>query len=230
MTNHFHLLVRLPAGGLSAAMQHVTSVYTRHTNDRIGRDGPLFRGRFHSIPAMTDLYLLWVTRYIHRNALDLPGISRPDDYRWSSYRTYLGHRQTPSFMRVDPILDHFGGDRRALAEFTLDERHDAVGGSAQGDIDAATIRSIVSFAIASDDLSHDDCAAPQRLAHTIAVLLLDSPIDSRTRTAIEADLEFPSATARRMAISRARRRVAAEPSVARVLDAVVSRLHVAECA
>ena len=47
--NHYHLLLRCPDGGLSAAMQHLGSTFTRRMNDRAGRDGPLFRGRFHAI-------------------------------------------------------------------------------------------------------------------------------------------------------------------------------------
>jgi putative transposase len=71
MPNHYHLLIRLPGGGLAAAIHHLGSLYTRNTNDRTGRDGPLFRGRYHSIRVDTDEYLLWAARYIHRNPLAL---------------------------------------------------------------------------------------------------------------------------------------------------------------
>jgi REP element-mobilizing transposase RayT len=43
MDNHYHLLLRARDGGLSRAMHHLGLVYTRRTNDRLGRDGPLFR-------------------------------------------------------------------------------------------------------------------------------------------------------------------------------------------
>ena len=93
MPNHYHLVLRCPDGGLSDAMQHVGSTYTRRTNTRVGRDGPLFRGRFHAIHVADDVYLKWVVRYIHRNAVDIAGIQGCEDYRWSSYRSYLGLRR-----------------------------------------------------------------------------------------------------------------------------------------
>lgn len=40
MPNHYHLLLHAPAGGLSTAMQRLGLVYTRRTNDRIGRERP----------------------------------------------------------------------------------------------------------------------------------------------------------------------------------------------
>ncbi len=49
MTNHFHLVVHCPIGGLSRAMQSVERRYTQSYNERYRRDGPLFRGRFHSV-------------------------------------------------------------------------------------------------------------------------------------------------------------------------------------
>ncbi|MGB0114370.1 MAG: transposase [Ilumatobacteraceae bacterium] len=117
MSNHYHLLLHCPDGGLSDAMQRLGSLYTRHVNDRIGRDGALFRGRFHGRLIEDERYLVAACRYIHRNALDLPGVDSPDRYRWSSHRTYLGHRAAPSWMRTDVILDHFGGDRAEFDRF-----------------------------------------------------------------------------------------------------------------
>jgi REP element-mobilizing transposase RayT len=60
MDNHYHLILHTPDGGLSEAMQYLGVVYTRHTNDRVGRDGPICRGRFASMLVTTDSYLLGV--------------------------------------------------------------------------------------------------------------------------------------------------------------------------
>ena len=109
MDNHFHLLLHCPDGGLSAAMQRLGSLYTRHVNDRLGRDGAIFRGRFHSRIVDADAHLLAAARYIHRNALDLPGVGSPDAYRWSSHRTYLGYRRQPPWLYLDVVLGLAGG-------------------------------------------------------------------------------------------------------------------------
>jgi REP element-mobilizing transposase RayT len=110
MGNHYHLLLHCPEGALSDSMQRLGSVYTRHVNDRLGRDGPIFRGRFHSRLVESDAHLLAACRYIHRNPLELPGVAVPDDYRWSSHRTYLGLRRRPPWMHIDVVLDLVGGE------------------------------------------------------------------------------------------------------------------------
>ena len=99
LDNHYHLVVNCPSGRLSEFMQYLGSVLTRHVNDRVDRDGPLYRGRFRSIPVTTDRQLLASVRYVHRNAVDVHGVDRVDAYRWSSHRTYLGCRPTPRMAR-----------------------------------------------------------------------------------------------------------------------------------
>ena len=121
MDNHFHLLWHCPNAGLSDAMQRLGSLYTRHVNDRVGRDGPLFRGRFHSRLITDERHLVTATRYIHRNPLDLPGVHHARDYRWSSHRTYLGMRRKPEWMCTATVLD--GWDPEGFDRFVDDDLH-----------------------------------------------------------------------------------------------------------
>ncbi len=126
MDNHYHTLVHCPKGHLSEAMQRLGSLYTRHVNDRLGRDGALFRGRFASRQILDDGYLLTACRYIHRNPLALDGVSDVADYRWSSHRTYLGLRRTPPWLRTDEVLSHWEGDRAAFDRFVVADEPSAV--------------------------------------------------------------------------------------------------------
>ena len=71
MGNHYHLLVHTPLGNLSRAMRHINGVYTQRYNRMLGRDGPLFRGRYKAILVDADRYLLSVSRYIHRNSIEM---------------------------------------------------------------------------------------------------------------------------------------------------------------
>ena len=104
MDNHFHFLWHCPHGGLSAGMQRLGSLYTRHVNDRLGRDGALFRGRFHSRLIVDEAHLIATVRYIHRNALDVKGVDRVRNYRWSSHRAYLGLRTPPPWLVTDHVF------------------------------------------------------------------------------------------------------------------------------
>ncbi len=108
MPNHFHLI--LHANGdddLSLFMHHLGTTYTRHLNDRHGRDGPIFRGRFHSVPITSDAQLTVTLRYVHLNPMSLDDVTDIDLYRWSSHRTYLGHRVAPWWLTVSTLREYF---------------------------------------------------------------------------------------------------------------------------
>lgn len=87
MDNHIHLLATPDvSGGLSRMMQAVNRTYVRRVNDRQGRTGTLWEGRFHSTVVDTDRYLLACQRYIELNPVRAGKVVHPGDYRWSSYR------------------------------------------------------------------------------------------------------------------------------------------------
>lgn len=91
MSNHYHLLVETPKANLGRIMRHINGVYTQRHNRLRKTDGPLFRGRYKAILVDQDNYLLQLSRYIHRNPVDMkrPIVSQLEDYRWSSYPAYI---------------------------------------------------------------------------------------------------------------------------------------------
>ncbi|MFN3257507.1 MAG: transposase [Ilumatobacter sp.] len=214
MGNHYHLLVRCPEANLSEAMQHLASVFTLHVNARVGRDGPLFRGRFRSVAVDTPEHLLSAVRYIHRNPLDLMGVHSPDQYRWSSHRTYLGHRKAPDFLVTDRILSIFGGDRQRFAAYVGDPSTPADAATSVGE---QHMRSMAKLAVlVADDLLDENDSADRRsraaLERTVQLLVaarLGGPLGDR----IVASFGFPSAAARRNAMRRARQRSDTDPIV-----------------
>ena len=86
MSNHYHLLLRTRRANLSRAMHWFAGTYTRRFNNRHGRSGHLFQGRFKSILVENDAYILQLSCYIHRNPLRAGLVKRLADYPWSSYR------------------------------------------------------------------------------------------------------------------------------------------------
>ena len=218
--NHYHLLLRTADGRLSEAMHHLGLVYTRHTNDRVGRDGPLFRGRFRSIPVTTDAYLLCVVRYIHRNALDVRGVEAVDRYRWSSLRAYLGLRPTPAFLDTSVVLEYFDGDVAAFARFT----HDDVGVAVTT---PDTLVQLVRWASIRDDLRRSNSEpTPEWQERTALTLLVDrlEPVAPRLAAELDEMLAYPTGDARRMARRRARER-ASHPAIQPVVDDVLNAIR-----
>lgn len=209
MTNHYHLLVECPEGGLSDTMHLVGSLYVRHVNDRIGRDGPLFRSRFFAKPVVSDAYLLRLVRYIHRNPVAIVGHDHLVDYRWSSLRAHLGFRRPPAWLRSDIVTELCGGTD-ALLRLVV-EPDDWFGPAHSDEILAA-----IDLMIDENELA----SHRSRANRTVATLLLER-LDDVARTELSGRLAFPTAQAEYAARSRARRRAQRHPELADVVDAVI---------
>jgi len=108
MPNHYHLLINTPLGNISRAMKYLNGVYTQRYNKLRQTDGPLFRGRFKSILVDANEYLLTLSRYIHLNPVVAKLVKLPEQYRWSSYETYLGIQPEPLWFTIKTTLDQFG--------------------------------------------------------------------------------------------------------------------------
>ena len=100
MSNHYHLLMNTPRGNLSRCMRHINGLYTQRHNRLRNTDGPLFRGRFKAILVDQDAYLLALTRYIHRNPIEVakPVVKTLSAHRWSSYPAYINKATSPSWL------------------------------------------------------------------------------------------------------------------------------------
>ncbi|MFQ6084578.1 MAG: transposase, partial [Candidatus Aminicenantia bacterium] len=112
MDNHYHLLIETPLGNISRVMQYINSSYTTYFNSKYRRIGHLFQGRYKSILVEKDAYASELSRYIHLNPVRGGLVERPEDYKWSSYRYYIGRGKQPKFLKVEMILSDFGRDKR----------------------------------------------------------------------------------------------------------------------
>jgi REP element-mobilizing transposase RayT len=108
MSNHYHLLLETPAGNLSQIMQHINSAYTTYFNIKRKRAGHLFQGRYKAILVEADEYATELSRYIHLNPVRAGIVSNPEDYPWSSYRSYIGEGNVTEWLKREFILGYFG--------------------------------------------------------------------------------------------------------------------------
>ena len=101
MPNHVHLLAT-PADedGLAAMMQKVGRLYVPWFNNKYGRSGTLFQGRFRTSVIDANAYFLACVRYIELNPQRNQLAFDPLEYPWSSYAHHAG-------VRPDPLItDH----------------------------------------------------------------------------------------------------------------------------
>jgi len=135
MDNHYHLVVQTPSANLSQAVQWINVSYSVWFNRRNDRVGPLFQGRFKSIPVQDGAWAYELSMYVHLNPVqrgafglgkrgkkaESRGYKKPDaeqvkvrlekirQYRWSSYRAYGGYVVAPGWLTVSEILSRTSG-------------------------------------------------------------------------------------------------------------------------
>ena len=136
MANHYHLIVETPEANLSQAVQWINVSYSVWFNRRNRRVGPLFQGRFKSMPVQDSAWAYELSLYVHLNPVmrkafglskgskkaEAGGYSKPSPeqvkerlakmraYVWSSYKAYGGYAKTPAWLTTTEILGRASGE------------------------------------------------------------------------------------------------------------------------
>lgn len=116
MSNHYHLLMETPEGNLSQIMRHINGAYTNYFNTKRKRAGHLFQGRYKAILVEKEVYALELSRYIHLNPVRAGMVKVPEEYRWSSYCSYIGLTGVPHWLRTTEQLGRFQGGEKEKQE------------------------------------------------------------------------------------------------------------------
>jgi putative transposase len=124
---HVHLFVYDRLNHISDFMMKLHGDYAQYFNRDAKRVGHVFGERYNNKLVANDLYGKWLTRYIHRQAVEAKLVEDPKEYQWTSYRVYLGLEKS-KFLKPDVILEQFGKNinnwlvaRQAYAEFVLSD-------------------------------------------------------------------------------------------------------------
>lgn len=108
MTNHVHLILT-PELETSTArmMQSIGRVYVQYFNERYGRTGTLWEGRYKAAIVDDERYLLTCMRYVELNPVRAGMVVDPRAYRWSSHRANaLG--ENDDLVRAHPTYQLLG--------------------------------------------------------------------------------------------------------------------------
>jgi len=114
MSNHYHLIMETPEANLSKVMHYINGSYTTYFNIKRKRSGHLFQGRFKSIIVDKDNYLLELSRYIHLNPVRAGIVEKPEDYQYSSYKTYIAKSENALITNhlVLGLMKHHNGNAK----------------------------------------------------------------------------------------------------------------------
>ncbi len=127
---HIHLFIFDQMNKISEFMENLHGKYAIFFNKETGRVGHVFGERYNNIIVQPNIYALWLSRYIHRQAVEAGIVNNPIDYPWTSYRQYIG-LEPIKFIKPQIILEQFGNSSKSLKEiaqnykdFVLDKQEE----------------------------------------------------------------------------------------------------------
>jgi putative transposase len=119
MENHVHLLIETRETNLGDGMRWLHGTYAGGFNERHGRSGHLFQGRYGAKRIKSDRQLWAVVAYIAMNPVEAGVCRLPEHWPWSSHSLVVSGTN-PSWMDIPHLLEYFAGadgdGRRRYAE------------------------------------------------------------------------------------------------------------------
>lgn len=109
MSTHVHLLLGVPDSSLAVGMRELNRDYSCAFNMRHGRAGTFVRQRFGSRRIEDGADLLATYAYVVLNPVAEGLCLRPEEWRWSSYRTTLGVTDDFPFVDASSAIAEAGG-------------------------------------------------------------------------------------------------------------------------
>lgn len=113
LDNHFHLFLKTPKPNLSAGMHDLQSGYAALFNQRHGRVGHLYQGRFKSVLVENEGHCWELSRYLHLNPVRAKLTGNPGSHEWSSYGYFLNPNGAPVWLDWRSVLNEFGPQESA---------------------------------------------------------------------------------------------------------------------
>lgn len=148
MPDHLHLLVT-PSddAGLARMMQWIGRHYVPYFNQKHGRSGTLWQGRYRATVIDAELYLLAICRYIELNPVRNGLAASPGEYPWSSYMHHIGAKQD-GLITDHPQYWSIGNTPfdREIAYRQLTEE-----GLARAEVERITAATLKGWALGSDE-------------------------------------------------------------------------------
>lgn len=116
LDNHYHLIIETLDPNLSLGMRQLNGVYTQTFNRAHQRVGHVFQGRFKAILVEKGSHLLELCRYVVLNPVRAGMVTKPDDWRWSSYNITAHGGKVPEFLTIEWVLGQFAERRVATRQ------------------------------------------------------------------------------------------------------------------
>jgi REP-associated tyrosine transposase len=111
MGTHYHAVVSIPDGRISAALQQLHTWYSRRQNKPRERTAHLFRAHYAAREITSDEDLLTVCRYLAYNPVVAKIAEHPFDWPWGSAAATAGLARPRVPLDDEPLRGAFGRRR-----------------------------------------------------------------------------------------------------------------------
>jgi putative transposase len=107
LDNHYHLIIETPDPNLSLGMRQLNGVYTQSFNRIHQRVGHVFQGRYKAILVEKESHLLELCRYVVLNPVRAGMVTKPGNWKWSSYKSTASSGMVPDYLTIEWVLGQF---------------------------------------------------------------------------------------------------------------------------
>lgn len=147
MDQQLRLLATPADDRLPGWMQAVGRRYVRYFNDRHGRSGTLWEGRYRSTVLEAEAYLLHAMALLDLAPVAAGAVAQPDAYRWSSHGHYAG-QSTDRLVTPHALYWELGNTPFAREQAYAELVHGGVPAEVQAQLSGATLGG---WALGGDD-------------------------------------------------------------------------------
>jgi REP element-mobilizing transposase RayT len=113
---HVHLFIYDRDNMIADFMMSLHGDYAQYFNRDCRQVGHVFGKRYNNKIVANTVYGSWLSRYIHRQAVEAGLTEDPASYPWTSYNRYLGTEQQ-GFIRYDIVLDDFNPELDRINQY-----------------------------------------------------------------------------------------------------------------
>lgn len=126
MPNHFHFFIKQKsAGSIDKFMNSLGTRYTMYFNKKYDRVGSLYQGVYKAVAVTGEAQFIYLSKYIHKQALPLQGEALQKKAQPSSFADYIGQRKT-EWVNPKEVLSYFSKSSPALSyqSFVTDNQNE----------------------------------------------------------------------------------------------------------
>ena len=108
MPNHVHLIIQTLNHPPSGIIHYIHSIYARYFNRKYHYVGHVFQDRYYAKLIKNSKQLIDTSSYVHLNPVKSKYANKPEDYHWSSYKSYITADHNNSIVDTQKILSNLG--------------------------------------------------------------------------------------------------------------------------